>query len=154
MTARHLTHLGELPVLEQPQRIRAINGIIITIAEEIVIAGVEELRVFAHETANGRVVGSSAVLIETVGPAVLPAGEQETIVVGCASKHIAVAVVRCRRAEDIVAVLLDHRAARVSQMGHAAFMVLLIVERLAAVCSRIAAHEDFVDPFAIHVAAR
>ena len=37
------------PFAASPHWVGEINGIIVAVAEEVVIAGIEELRVFAHE---------------------------------------------------------------------------------------------------------
>ena len=59
-----------------------------TVAEEIVITGVEQLWIFAHEPAERGIVRSGAVFIEgerrdvgpSIGGSVFPAREQKTIV--------------------------------------------------------------------------
>ena len=60
------------------------------VAEEVVIAGVEQLRVFAHEPAQGRIVGAGAVFVEiegwgvvggTIRGSVFSSGEQKPVVV-------------------------------------------------------------------------
>ena len=50
-----------------PHRVGEINWIIVAVAEEIVIAGVEELWVLAHEPAQFRVIRASSVLVEGEG---------------------------------------------------------------------------------------
>ena len=68
------------------------------VAEEVVIAGVEQLRVFAHEPAQRRVVSSGAILVEierwgvvdgTICSCVFSSGEQETVVAKDARNGVA-----------------------------------------------------------------
>ena len=113
------------------------------VAEEIVIAGIEQLRVFAHEPAQRRIVRAGAVFVErerrnvrpTVGGSVFSPGEQETVVVGGATELCPVSTVNRWRPKGIVCVSLDHlaglapgRAAPIQQMRHAAFVVVCVVE--------------------------
>src|SRR5438552_5557323 len=73
----------------QAHWISKINGIIVAVAEEIVIAGVEQLPVFAHEPSQLRVIRSRSVFVEIKGCVggrsirgrVLSSSEQEPVVV-------------------------------------------------------------------------
>src|SRR2546423_6139033 len=121
----------------QAHRISRIDGIVVAVAEEVVIASIEHLRVFAHKPAQLRVVRAGAVLVEikrwagaVVGPVggrILAPGEQETVIVNSACASAPGACVDRRRAEGVVAISLNNIAACVSQLNHAAFMVLLRV---------------------------
>src|SRR6266576_2160783 len=101
-----------------PHRVGEIDWIVVAVAEEIVIAGIEQLRVFAHEPAKGRIVCAGAIFVEreglhvvsTVGSGVFASGEQETIVVGGAIKLCPVSTVNRRRPKGIIYVSLDHLA--------------------------------------------
>jgi hypothetical protein len=65
-----------------------VQGIIMAVAEEIVIASAEQLGVFAHEPAKAGMIGSCAILVEikagiggTVCGSVLSSRKKETVVV-------------------------------------------------------------------------
>src|SRR5262249_38779882 len=89
----------------QPRWIYVIDGIIVTVAEEIVIAGVEQLWIFAHEPAKAGVIGARAIFVEAERP-ILASGEQETIVVrgGGELREIRRWPPDARRAKHIVSV--------------------------------------------------
>ena len=133
------------------------------VAEEVVIASVEKLRVFAHEAAEFRVIRSGTVLVEikrwggvdsSIRGGVLSSGEQETVVVDgrCPSLWVPVSVVKRWRTEGVVAVSLKHIAAAIGQERHTAFMVLL---RIIVVPSSVGTDgdtlQDLVYPIAIQV---
>ena len=47
-----------------PHAAAAFLGIVVAVAEEIVIAGIEEFRVLAHESAQAGVIRAGAVFVE------------------------------------------------------------------------------------------
>ena len=51
------------------------------VTEQVVIAGIEKLRVFAHEAAQPWMIGPRAVLIEAEGGRIFACREQKAIVV-------------------------------------------------------------------------
>jgi hypothetical protein len=52
------------------------------------------------------------------------------------------------------AVFLDHVTGSIRQMGHVPVAILLIVECGASIYRGIGPHQNFIDPFAIHIARR
>jgi hypothetical protein len=98
--------------------------------EEIVIAGVKELRVFAHEPAKLRIVSPCPVFVEPEHGRLFPSREQETIADDGGRSQSVIRRVNRRRAEDVVSVLLQNGAIGVGQVYDAAFVVLLVIEGL------------------------
>jgi hypothetical protein len=107
-----------------------------TVAEQIVIAGVEQLRIFAHEPAQAGMIGPCPILVESEIGRPLASGEQEAIAILRGSSLSPVG----RRAKDggfaehVVAVVFENGGLAdrriVGQMGDAAFMILLKIEGL------------------------
>ena len=128
-----------------------------TVAEEIGIAGVEQLRIFAHEPAQAGMISSSTVFVELEtsivpccsGCRVLSAGKQEAIVKGGMVNFNISAAVECGFAKHVVFVFFYHSSASIGEVRDAALMVLLVVKR-PVVC-RNRSHQNLVDPFAIEV---
>jgi hypothetical protein len=84
---------------------------------------------------------------------------QEPVIIGGAIDLRIVNVVERRRAKGVVLVLLDHvaglarrRATPIEEMRYAALVVVRVIEGITAVHPRIGAHQNFVDPFAVHIA--
>jgi hypothetical protein len=135
----------------------------VVLAEQIIIAGIEELRVFAHEPPEFWIVCPGAIFVKiksrgrvsgSVGGGVFSSGEQETVVVNGGCARGPAGRVNGRRAESIVAIPLNHVTGAISQQRHAAFMVLLGKIRVPiTVRTNGDALQDLVDPFPIYINA-
>src|SRR5204862_622145 len=66
-------------ICSQSHRISQILRIIVAIPIEIVITRIERFGVFAHETAQRRVVSSGAVFIESERRGEFPASEEKSV---------------------------------------------------------------------------
>ena len=86
--------------------ISQIDRIIVAVAEEVVIASVEELRVFAHEPAQAGVINSRSILVNPCS-VVFPAGEQKPVAVGAGCSDGPVRCVDRGGTEGVVAIPLD-----------------------------------------------
>ena len=105
-------------------RIRVVDGIIVAVVKEIVIAGVEELRVFAHESAKSGVVSSRSVLIDPRA-CIFSAGSRRWY-------HFADDFRPRRKTsarETPLAIPLDYGTACVNKVGDVTLVIRVIIER-------------------------
>src|SRR6266496_3185416 len=85
-----------------------------------------------------------AVFVEAEQVRVFPSSKQEPIAVGGGGKLSAITVVNGRRAKGVVFVTLNHIAAGVKKVGHATFVVLLIIVSHCRAKRGIIAHQDLM----------
>src|ERR1700694_5359018 len=145
--------VAKLYLCVQSHRVGLIQWIIAAIPEEIVITGSEELWILRHESSQSWVIRTIPVLVDTELRDVFASGEHETIS-ECGSgrgDHVAAAIFDRRLAKSVVLVALDHSAARIGQMGHASFVIILIIQYAIWRHGVINAFEDFVDAEAVNV---
>src|SRR5438477_3333538 len=115
---------GFSPLILCSHGIDVVDWIVVAVAEEIVIAGVEKLRVFAHEPPKTGVVKTRSVIVDPSSQ-VFSAGKKETVAVGTAISPSPVRCVDAGRSERVIAVPLDNRAVGVCEMRHTPLVVLV-----------------------------
>src|SRR5579885_2466287 len=110
-----------------------VNGIIVAIAEQIVIASVEQFWIFAHETPQAGMIGSRTIFVKPKVSVVFASREQGPVAVEGSLAHLVIGTVDRWLAKHIVPVILqDRRLPRgrvVGQIGHAPLMILLVKDR-------------------------